>query len=108
LDELSAYAEAATNAQAELYMKFAEMDRRQLLIAGATAYWRCFARFTDQVGITDNIDWTLSQAILDEHVPYFMNHDEDPAFRRMKMKILKMKVLPFLPELDPMLYALPE
>lgn len=108
LDELSAYAEAATKAQAELYMKFAEMDRRQLLIAGATAYWRCFARYTDQVGITDSIDWTLSQAILDEHVPYFMNHNEDPAFRRMKMKILKMKVLPFLPERDPMLYALPE
>ncbi|HPC27529.1 MAG TPA: hypothetical protein PKX17_02265, partial [Candidatus Methanomethylicus sp.] len=43
-DELPAYAEAADNAQGELYMKFAEMDRRQLLLAGATAYWRCFAR----------------------------------------------------------------
>lgn len=108
LDELSAYAEAATKAQAELYMRFAEMDRRQLLIAGATAYWRCFARYTDQVGITDNTDWTLSQTVLDEHLSYFMNHNEDPAFQRMKMKIFRMKALPFLPERDPMLYALPE
>jgi hypothetical protein len=108
IDELQAYADTATNAQAELYMKFAEMDRKQLLVAGATAYWRCFARYTDQVGITDNVDWEISQAVVDEYVPYFLSHDEDPAFRRMKMKILRMKLLSFLPERDPMLYALPE
>lgn len=108
LDELPAYGEAATNAQAELYMKFAGMDRKQLLLAGATAYWRGFARYTDQVGITDKIDWNISQAVLDEHLPYFMDHNEDPAFFRLKMKVLKMKVLPFLPERDPILYLLPD
>jgi hypothetical protein len=107
LDELPAYAEAANNAQAELYMKFAEMDRKQLLLAGATAYWRGYARFTDQVGITDKVDWNISQPVLDEHLSYFMDHNEDPAFFRLKMKVLKMKALPFIPERDPVLYLLP-
>ena len=96
LDELPAYSEAATNAQAELYMKFAGMDRKQLLLSGATAYWRGFARFTDQVGITDKVDWNISQAVQDEHLQYFMDHNEDPAFFRLKMKVLKMKVLPYV------------
>jgi len=108
LDELPAYAEAADRAQAELYMRFAEMDRKQLLIAGATAYWRGFARYTDQVGITDQADWNLSQAVLDQYLPYFMKADEDPAFARIKKKIVKMKILPFMKEKDPILYLLPE
>lgn len=108
LDELPAYSDAATNAQAELYMKFAQMDRKELLLAGATAYWRGFARYTDQVGITDKVDWRISQAVLDEHLAYFMDHNEDPAFFRLKMKVLKMKALPFIPERDPILYLLPE
>jgi hypothetical protein len=91
----------------ELYMKFAGMDRRELLLAGATAYWRGFARFTDQVGITDNIDWNICQKVLDERLPFFMKANEDPAFSRLKMKVLKMKVLPFLKERDPILYYLP-
>lgn len=107
LDELPAYSDAATNAQAELYMKFAQMDRKELLLAGATAYWRGFARYTDQVGITEKVDWSISQAVLDEHLTYFMDHNEDPAFFRLKMKVLKMKVLPFIPERDPILYLLP-
>jgi len=106
-DELSSYAEAANNAQAELYMKFAEMDRKQLILAGATAYWRCFARYTDFVGITDNIDWTISKHVQEEYLPYFLDHDEDPAFSRIKKKIIKMKALPFLKERDPILYYLP-
>lgn len=108
LDDLSAYAEAADNAQAELYMKFAEMDRKQLLLAGAEAYWRCFARYTDIVGVTNEVDWGISQQVQEEHLPYFLNHDEDPAFTRLKMKVIKMKALPFLKEKDPVMYYLPE
>jgi hypothetical protein len=108
LDELSAYAEAADSAQAELYMKFAEMDRKQLLIAGAEAYWRCFARYTDIVGVTNEVDWGISQQVQEEYLPYFLNHDEDPAFTRLKMKVIKMKALPFLKERDPVMYYLPE
>jgi hypothetical protein len=108
LDELSAYAEAAESAQAELYMRFAEMDRKQLLLAGAEAYWRCFARYTDAVGVTDEVDWKISPQIQEEYLPYFLDHDEDPAFSRLKMKVVKMKVLPFLKEKDPVMYYLPE
>ncbi len=107
LDELPSYAEAADNAQAELYMKFTQMDRKELLISGATAYWRCFARYTDVVGITDSISWNLSKAVLDEYLPIFMKAKEDPAFSRIKKKIIKMKALPFLKEKDPIMYLMP-
>ncbi len=101
LDELSAYAEAADAAQAELYMKFAQWDKRTLMIAGAEAYWKCFARYTDQVGITDKIDWKLSPDIVDEHIPFFMDNDADPAFIRFGRFDEEM-------EEDPTLYLLPE
>ncbi len=107
LDELPAYEEAANNAQAELYMKFAQMDRSQLLISGATAYWRGFARYTDMVGLTDKISWSLAQPVLDEYLPIFMKANEDPAFSRIKRKIVKAKALPFLKEKDPIMYLLP-
>ncbi|MEM2125909.1 MAG: hypothetical protein QXQ53_05890 [Candidatus Methanosuratincola sp.] len=107
LEDLQAYADAAERAHMELYMKFSQMDRKDLIIAGATAYWRGFARYTDQVGITDEVDWSLSKTVLDEYLPYFLNNDEDPAFSRIKKKIIKMKALPFLKEKDPILYYLP-
>lgn len=107
-DELSAYAQAAEEAQAELYMKFAEMDRKQLLLAGAEAYWRCFVRYTDVVGVTGEVDWKISPKVQEEYLPFFLTHDEDPAFSRIKMKAIKMKALPFLRERDPVLYYLPE
>ncbi len=107
LDELPAYAEAADNAQGELYMKFAEMDRKQLLLAGATAYWRCFARYTDFVGTTESVDWSISERIQKEYLPYFLDHNEDQAFSRIKKKIIKMKALPFLKDKDPIMYYLP-
>ena len=107
LEELPAYADAAERAHMELYMKFSQMDRKDLIIAGATAYWRGFARYTDQIGITDEVDWNLSKTVLDEYLPYFLKNDEDPAFSRIKKKIIKMKALPFLKEKDPILYYLP-
>jgi len=108
LDELPAYSEAADNAQTELYMKFAQMDRKELLISGATAYWRCFARYTDAAGITENVPWNLAQPVLDEYLPIFMKANEDPAFSRIKKKIIRMKTLPFLKEKDPIMYLMPE
>jgi hypothetical protein len=108
LDELSAYAEAADNAQTELYLKFSQMDRKQLLISGATAYWKGFARYTDAIGITEKISWDLSEPVLDEYLPIFMKANEDPAFSRIKRKIIKMKTLPFLKEKDPIMYLLPK
>jgi hypothetical protein len=101
IDELPAYGAAADKAQAELYMKFAEWDRKQLLIAGATAYWRGFARYTNQVGITQKVDWSLSPKVLSEYLPIFMEVDADPAFFRMFREAEEQ-------EKDPTLYLLPE
>lgn len=101
LDELSAYAEAADAAQTELYLKFSEWDKRKLMVAGAEAYWRCYARYTNQVGITNKIDWKLSQKVIDEHVPFFMDNDADPAFIRFGRFDDEMQD-------DPTLYLLPE
>lgn len=101
LDELPAYAEAADAAQAELYMKFAEWDKKKLMLAGAVAYWRGFARYTDIVGVTDKIDWEIARHIEDEHVPFFMENDADPAFIRFGRFDDEM-------EEDPTLYLLPE
>ncbi len=101
LDELPAYAEAADAAQAELYMKFAEWDKRRLLIAGAEVYWRGFKRFTDRVGITNKVDWKLSSDVIEEHVPFFMDEEADPAFIRLFRLDDEM-------ESDPTFYLLPE
>jgi hypothetical protein len=100
-DELDAYSEAADAAQAELYMKFAEWDKERLMVAGAIAYWRGFARYTDVVGITDKIDWDIADDIKEKYVPFFMNTDADPAFMRFGRFDEEM-------EEDPTLYLLPE
>ncbi len=101
LDELPSYADAAEAALSELYMKYAEWDKKKLMLAGAVAYWRGFVRYTDRVGITNKIDWTISQSVIDEYVPFFMDNDADPAFLRFGRFDEDM-------EDDPTLYLLPE
>jgi len=101
LDELPAYADAAQAALSELYMKYAEWDKKKLMLAGAVAYWRGFVRYTDRVGITNKFDWTISQSVIDEYVPFFMDNDADPAFIRFGRFDEDM-------EEDPTLYLLPE
>jgi hypothetical protein len=101
LDELPAYEQAAEAALAELYMKYAEWDKKRLMLAGAVAYWRGFVRYTDRVGITDKIDWNISQKVIDDYIPFFMDNDADPAFIRFGRFDDEM-------EEDPTLYLLPE
>lgn len=101
LDEIDAYSNAAESALAELYIKFADWDKKKLMIAGAVAYWRGYARYTDRVGITDKFDWSISQSVIDEYVPFFMENDADPAFIRFGRFDDEM-------EEDPTLYLLPE
>lgn len=101
LDELPSYADAAEAALSELYMKYAEWDKKKLMLAGAVAYWRGFARYTDRVGITNKIDWAISQSVIDEYLPFFMENDADPAFIRFGRFDEDM-------EEDPTLYLLPE
>ena len=101
LDELSSYEQAAEAALAELYMKYSDWDKKKLMLAGAVAYWRGFARYTDRVGITNKIDWSISQSVIDEYVPYFMDNDADQAFIRFGRFDDEM-------EEDPTLYLLSE
>ncbi|MFX1565730.1 MAG: hypothetical protein ACFFCH_07055 [Promethearchaeota archaeon] len=101
LDELSAYATAADASQQELFMRFAEWDKQQRLIAGAKAYMRGFARYTNQVGITNQINWDLTSHSMEEYVPYFMTHDGDNAFVRLFRS-------PEERAKDPTFYKLPE
>ncbi len=83
LDVLEAFNEFAQSAQAELYMRFSEWDKRQRLIAGAFAYCYGYARYTNFVGITDKIDWNLTERTMKKYVPYFMENDFDPAIPRL-------------------------
>jgi hypothetical protein len=82
-------------------MTFSEWDKKELLLAGAKAYWRGFARYTNQVGITDKIDWDISETVQEEYLPYFMEADADPAFLRMFREEEERKK-------DPTMYLLPE
>lgn len=101
IDELSTYSQAADSSQQELFMRFAEWDKYHRLIAGAKAYMRGFARYTNQVGITGKINWDLTPQSLKEYVPYFMEHDGDNAFARMFRS-------PEERAKDPTFYHLPE
>lgn len=101
IGDLSEYAEAADAAQAELYMKFAQWDKQELMLAGAMAYWRGLARYTDAVGITDEFEWTISEEVQEKYIPFFMENDADPAFIRFGRFDEEM-------EEDPTLYLLPE
>jgi hypothetical protein len=47
------------------------------------------------------VDWKLSPSIVEEHVPFFMEEEADPAFIRMFRLDEEM-------EADPTFYLLPE
>ncbi len=83
LDVLEAFNDFAQKAQAELYLKFSEWDKRQRLIAGAFAYCYGYARFTNFVGITNKINWDLTERTMKKYVPFFMENDFDPGIPRL-------------------------
>ncbi|MBD3214433.1 MAG: hypothetical protein GF311_17610 [Candidatus Lokiarchaeota archaeon] len=82
LDVLDGYNHYAKNAQKELYIKFSQWDRKQKLIAGAYAYCYGYARYTNFVGITDQIDWDLTERTMSKYVPEFMETDFDAGITR--------------------------
>lgn len=101
-DELSTFDEYAINANKELFLKFSKWDRRQRLIAGAYAYCYGYARYTNFAGITDEINWDLTNKTMDKYVPEFMKSDFDPGIPRlMRSKAKKRRE-------GPSLYLLPE
>ncbi|MEJ2251285.1 MAG: hypothetical protein P8Y70_12855 [Candidatus Lokiarchaeota archaeon] len=79
LEEFNNY---ANQAQKELYVKFSKWDRRKRLLAGAFAYCYGFARYTNFVGITNEINWDLTERTMEKYVPYFMENDFDPGISR--------------------------
>ncbi len=102
LEVLNPFFDYATKAQRELYMKFTKWDRKQRLIAGAYAYCYGYARFTNFVGITNEINWDLTDRTMEKYVPEFLENDFDQGItRHFRSKAKKKKE-------GPSLYLLPE
>ena len=101
-DNLDPFFDYATKAQRELYIKFTKWDRKQRLIAGAYAYCYGYARYTNFVGITDEINWDLTERTMEKYVPEFLENDFDQGItRHFRSKAKKKKG-------GPSLYLLPE
>jgi len=99
LDSFKDYSERANK---ELFLKFSKWDRKQRLIAGAYAYCYGYARYTNFVGITGDINWDLTKKTMNTYVPMFMESDFDPGIPRLfRSKSKKRKE-------GPSLYLLPE
>ncbi len=102
LEVLDGFSNYATKAQRELYVKFSKWDRKQRLLAGAFAYCYGYARYTNSVGITDEINWDLTERTMKKYVPEFMNIDFDQGItRHFRSKVKRKKG-------GPSLYLLPE
>ena len=92
LDILDAFYDYAVKANKELFLKFSKWDRKQRLIAGAYAYCYGYARYTNFVGITDQIDWELTERTMNKYIPIFMESDFDagiPRLFRSKRQVAK-------------------
>jgi len=68
-DALEAFNAYAAEGNKELFKKFYKWDRRQRLLAGVYAYCYGFARYTNVVGITEEIDWNITEHTMDTYVP---------------------------------------
>jgi len=99
---LDTFNDYAIKANKELFLKFSKWDRKQRLIAGAYAYCYGYSRYTNFVGITDEINWDLTERTMDKYIPEFMESDFDqgiPRFFRSRGKKKKE---------GPSLYLMPE
>ncbi|MBY9017784.1 MAG: hypothetical protein KGD66_03030 [Candidatus Lokiarchaeota archaeon] len=101
-DVLEGFNDYASKANKELFLKFSKWDRKQRLIAGARAYCYGYARYTNQVGITSNFNWDLTDKTMNKYIPQFMESDFDPGIPRLMRSRSKKK------REGPSLYLLPE
>jgi hypothetical protein len=88
-DVLDAFNDYTIKANKELFLKFSKWERRQRLIAGAYAYCYGYARYSNFVGITNDLNWDLTERTMNKYVPEFMENDFDqgiPRFFRSKGK----------------------
>ena len=74
-DVLDGFNDYAVKANKELFLKFSKWDRKQRLIAGAYAYCYGYARYTNFVGLTDEINWDLTEKTMKKYVPEFLESD---------------------------------
>lgn len=102
LDVLDSFNAYSVNANKELFLKFAKWDRKQRLIAGAYAYCYGYARYTNFTRVTDEINWELTERIMDKYIPIFMENDFDPGIPRLLRSRAKKK------REGPSLYLLPQ
>jgi hypothetical protein len=101
-DILDAFNDYAVKANKELFLKFSKWDRKQRLIAGAYAYCYGYARYTNFVGITDDINWDLTERTMNKYVPEFLESDFDQGIPRFFRSRGKKK------REGPSLYLIPE
>ena len=102
LDVLDSFKDYSEKANKELFLKFSKWDRKQRLVAGAYAYCYGYARYTNFVGITNEINWDLTERTMNKYIPMFMESDVDPGIPRLfRSKSKKRKE-------GPSLYLLPE
>jgi len=102
LNVLPAFSNYAVKANKELFLKFSKWDRKQRLIAGAYAYCYGYARYTNFVGITNEINWDLTERTMNRYVPIFIENDFDPGIPRLLRSKAKKK------KEGPSLYLFPE
>ncbi|TFG07181.1 MAG: hypothetical protein EU539_05700 [Promethearchaeota archaeon] len=96
-DVLEPFFDYSNKAMRELYLKFTKWDRKQRLIAGAYAYCYGYARYTNFVGITDEINWDLTEKTMTKYVPEFLETDFDKGItRHFRSKAKKRKEGPSL------------
>ncbi len=81
----------AVKANKELFLKFSKWDRKQRLIGGSYAYCYGYARYTNYVGITAEIDWNLTDKTMNKYVPEFLESDFDPGIPRFFRSKAKKK-----------------
>jgi hypothetical protein len=102
MDVLEAFGEYAQKANKELFLKFSKWNKRQRLLAGTFAYCYGYARYTNFAGITDRINWDLTEKTMNKYVPIFMETDFDDGIPRLfRSEEEKAKE-------GPSLYLLPE
>jgi len=83
MEILKVFNDYAESAKKELFIKFSKWDRKQRLLAGAFAYCYGYARYTNFVNITDQINWDLTEKTLNTYVPMFLENDFDPGIPRL-------------------------
>ncbi len=81
LKELQEFNTYAQQALTEQFIKMAKWDRAKKIAAGALVYNKNFDRFTNLVGITDKIDWDITDDVRKNEYEDLVNMIGNRAFK---------------------------